>query len=220
MNHRLDRAVTFIIVAMIVATLLFIVVLVVGQWPQWWQWVIFERTPMTWLESVLLFATAIIAGACLVLAYIQKKPWYGWLLLVSGFFYLTLDERFALHERIRDKLLAPNDIKIPIFFWTHAGDFILLCFMVVGLLLLPRILRLFKPHNAAYRTFIVAVIVAAIAVVLDSIPVDTLSIHWQRVLQFVEEMLETTAMLAFLAAHLLICSHSLNGALNRTQQET
>ena len=32
---------------------------------------------------------------------------------VVGFLALALDERFALHERVRDGILAPRDVRLP-----------------------------------------------------------------------------------------------------------
>jgi len=186
--------------------LLFICILFVAQWPEWWKWIIFERTPMTWMESLLLYSCAIMALGCASLMYINQNSIKSkrWFFLGLVFFYLTLDERFAIHERIRDGFLAPNDINIPLFFWTSSGDYILLLLLALGLFTLPYMITLFKERKIALYCFIFSIVISSIAVVIDSIEVKELSIELQREEQFIEEILETVGMLFFLNSFYLM----------------
>lgn len=119
-----------------------VLVLVGAGWPRYWTYVAAEDTPMTWLQSVVLVLTA--AGWA-VAAYVHRlrdgRYAVPWLLLAVGFLGLGLDERFALHERIRDRILAPADIRIPFLPWVGAGDFVLLAVGAAGLALAPRVWR-------------------------------------------------------------------------------
>lgn len=158
---------------------------------------------MTWLQSMLLMASALVASLCLLLSYARDGCWREWLVLSTGFAYLALDERFAIHERIRDNILAPAEIRLPIFFWTKYGDFLLLCFMVIGLALLPRLIRVYRDEPRARQLFFAAVGIAALAVIMDSVDYDAYSLQIRRLEQFWEEVFEMTAMLGFLAANLI-----------------
>lgn len=190
-------------------SVLFVLFLVVAQLPSWWKWIIFERTPMTWFESLLLYTCALISFGCTTFSFLERenKRTTLWALLGFAFFYLMLDERFAIHERIRDNILAPHNIKLPIFFWTSAGDFILLLYLVAGILLLPKFLALFKVRKSAYRLFIIGLCVSIVAVLMDSFNVKKMSIEFQRLEQFIEEILETAGMLFFLNALFLVFTH-------------
>jgi len=196
----------------------FIGILFVAQYPAWWKWIIFERTPMTWIESVILYTCAIVALGCASLTFLKNepKPAKLWVIMGMAFFYLSLDERFAIHERIRDNMLAPNEIQLPVFFWTAYGDFILLILLVIGFIMLPWLLSLFKERRVAFYCFISAIFFSAIAVIMDSIEVKMMAIEIQRIEQFVEEILETVGMLLFLSAFFLMLMYHLTHLLNNS----
>ncbi|MDI6707437.1 MAG: hypothetical protein QME73_14475 [Bacillota bacterium] len=63
---------------------------------------------------------------------------------------------------------------------------------------------LFSGRKSAKICFLTGVLFSAIAVILDSFNVEGFSIHIQRIEQFVEEILETTGMVFFLNALLLV----------------
>ncbi|MCM1988990.1 hypothetical protein [Oceanirhabdus seepicola] len=204
--NKLKKLEKFIIILNIIISISFISLLVIGKWPNWWEYVILERSPMTWFESMLLWSCFMLCGGCLLFSILreEKSKSILWIILVLGFAFLTLDERFALHERIRDGFLAPKGIKIPLFFWTSAGDFILLVFMVIGLLMLPKILKLFRERKTALIFFIIGIFFAVTAILMDSLNVHEMSIEFLRVEQFIEEIFETTGMLFFLNSLFLL----------------
>ena len=192
-------------------SVLFVVFIVIVQWPNWWMWVVFELTPMTWLESTILYTCAMIAFGCFILSFLYKENNKAklWALLSFAFFYLSFDERFAIHERIRDKILAPNNIRIPFLFWIAPGDFILLIFLVIGIFIVPQVLGLFKVRKLAYYCFLIGVGLSAAVVIVDSIEVKQMSVEFQRLEQFVEEIVETIAMLLFMNSFFLMFTHAI-----------
>lgn len=209
----------FIIVSSLL-TFLFIAFLIIAKWPRWWEWIVFERTPMTWFESILLYTCSFLCFLCAILSNLKNDPkdikW--WLILGISFFYLTFDERFAIHERIRDNFLAVNDINLPFVSWVAPGDFILLVFMILGLAFLPWILKLFRKRKIALILFIIGIIISGIAVILDSFNIHKLSLESQRLEQTIEEIIETFGMLVFVNSLFLIFSNFLTDINNPLQQ--
>jgi len=211
-----------VLILLSVFPVLFVGVLFIAQYPEWWKWIIFERTPMTWMESVILYTCAIAALGCASLTWLKNEPKQSklWVVLGMAFFYLSLDERFAIHERIRDNMLAPNEVQLPIFFWTDYGDFILLIFLVIGFIVLPFMLALFKQRKAAFYCFISALFFSTIAVIMDSIEVKMMTMEIQRMAQFIEEILETVGMLLFLSTFFLMFVHHLAHLVNKLNSIT
>lgn len=175
-------------------------VLAAAAWPRWWSQIAPEQSAMTWLQSVVLAVAAVIAA---LLAAAEPRRARLWLVLAAGFAALTLDERFALHERLRDQVLAPQDIAVPFLPWVAPGDFILLAYGTVGLLLLPRILSLFTADRNATRILFLGVALAVLAVGVDSVDPATWSPGQERVQQSLEECVELTSDLSLLTALLL-----------------
>ncbi|XVX20889.1 hypothetical protein ACQP1U_03155 [Actinomycetota bacterium] len=174
--------------------------LAAAQWPGYWRWIAAEQTPMTWLQSVVLVLAGV--GAFLtahVLRLLGERPW-PWLVLGAGFTFLALDERFAIHERVRDGILAPRGVSIPFLPWVAPGDFLMMGVALVGLALLPGILRALAADRAARRALLVGVALAAVAVGMDSLDPSTMTQGQERLEQTLEECLECAAGLAFLCA--------------------
>jgi hypothetical protein len=153
---------------------------------------------MTWLQSVAL---ALAAGACALAAVLLGDRW--WLLLAAGLTELTLDERFAIHERLRDRVLAPHHISVPFLPWVAPGDFLLLIYAIAGLLLLPRSWHLFKRDPWSRRLLLLAAVLAAAAVGFDSINPADWTVVQERFEQSLEECAELATDLFVLAAIVL-----------------
>lgn len=173
------------------------------RWPAWWSWIAAEDTPMTWLQSVDLVLCA--AGSALVALLLRlqgqgparRRPWA---LLTAGFAALAFDERFSVHERVRDGVLAPRGVRIPFLPWIAPGDFLLVCVALVGLAVLPMVLRAVAGDHAARLVLFAGVGLALVAVGLDSVDPSTWSEHAERVQQTSEEVIEMASGLCFLAA--------------------
>jgi hypothetical protein len=199
-----------VIVALGVLWLVVPLLLAGARWPSWWSWIAPEQSPMTWLQSVvLMLAAAVSLLIAHVIAMAGEPPASGtstardrtaWWVLAAGFGALAVDERFALHERVRDGVLAPRDITVPFLPWVAAGDFLLLMAALVGLALLPMVWRALAVDAAARTALAVGVGLAALAVGMDSIDPATWTPRAERVQQTAEEVVEWAGGLALVAA--------------------
>lgn len=179
------------------------IMLAAARWPTWWAWIAPELTPMTWLQSTGLL---LAAAAALLLAHTlqlfgldERSDVVTWRLLAMGMAALAVDERFALHERLRDGVLAPSDVTVGFLPWVAPGDFLLLVIAVVGLALLPRFQRALDDDRGARRALLLAVVLSAIAVGMDSINPSSWTVAAERLEQTVEEVIELGGTLALLA---------------------
>jgi hypothetical protein len=182
--------------------------LAAARWPSYWEYIASEQTPMTWLQSVVLVVAACASG--LVASLVPPaspgtksgggRPWW---VLCAGFAALSIDERFALHERVRDGYLAPRDVSIPLLPWVAPGDFLMLLVGLAGLALLPFVWRAVRDDMWCRTALLVGVVLAAAAVGLDSVDPSTWSLEGERMQQSGEEVLELASGLALLGAVLL-----------------
>lgn len=203
-THRSpDQVLRYVYLVMPVTLALVVVLLFLGGWPRWWVYVAREWSPMTWMQSVLMVLTAFIAASVAAHAWLarrERREWLPFLLLTAGFGWLALDERFTIHERLRDNILAPRDIRIPFLPWMGAGDFLLPLYAVVGLVVLRLVLRALAGDRRARGLFIAGVAAAALVVAVDSFDPDRISLTVERYEQSAEEVVElTSATLFFLA---------------------
>jgi hypothetical protein len=174
---------------------------------------------MTWLQSVVLVLAA--AGSLLV-AYVLRRattaPALPWWLLAGGFSFLALDERFAVHERVRDGILAPRGITVPFLPWVAPGDFLLMGVAAAGLAVLPMVWRAMTPEPLARRALLVGVLLALVAVGIDSIDPSTWSVGGERLQQSFEEVIELGSGLALLTSVLCRLLGLLDGHLQPVHQ--
>lgn len=192
-----------LVVALLALAVLVPAVLAAAQYPRYWAWIAPELTPMTWVQTVCLMLAA--AASALVAVVGRLRGWsrgsrtVHWL-LAAGMVYLALDDRFAVHERIRDRILAPRDIRIPGLSWLAPGDFQMLLIAVAGLIFLPFVLRALRADKLALVLFCLGALTAAIAIGMDTIDPATMPMTVERLEQTLEECLELVADALFLAA--------------------
>lgn len=195
------RTRTLLLVTLAVTWLLVPGLLFVARYPRWWAWIAQEQVPMTWFQSVTLVVAGVLAALAWFVARLRDlRPRAGLALLAVGFCALAFDERFAIHERVRDGYLAPRDVRLPLLTWIAPGDFLLLLVGIVGLALLPVIVRSMREDPWAVGLLVVGVALACVTVGMDSIDPQTWSVAAERVQQTLEEVLELGAGLAFLGA--------------------
>ena len=188
------------------------VLLFLARYPRWWEWIAPEQTPMTWFQSVVLVVAAVISGlAWHVSRLMGRSPRAGFAVLAVGFAALAFDERFAIHERVRDRYLAPRDVRLPLLTWIGPGDFLLLLVALVGLALIPLVWRCLGRDRSARVLLVVGVALSATAVGLDSIDPATWSVEAERLQQSLEECIEFWAGLSFLGAVTLALLGLLHG---------
>jgi hypothetical protein len=203
-EQRLPRIQKSVLWASALFPAAFVTFLIMARWPEYWKWINYEDTPMTTLQVTVMYTTAMTAfiGGCF--AWLRDEAGHrNWWLLGGTFLYFAMDDRFAIHERIRDHLLAPHGIRVPFLPWIAPGDFILLAYALVGLALLPKFLRIALGNQAAAYRFWGAVSVAFLAVILDTIDLNRLPVEWQRLEQTVEEVLELIAQVLFFQSFFL-----------------
>lgn len=176
-----------------------VVVFIAGRWPEYWKWIASEDTPMTSLEVAIMYTTVLACWLAAAFHYLRGDASLvrRWMVLGAGFLWLTMDDRFAIHERLRDKILAPLDISIP-FLPMGPGDFIVPLYMVAGLALLPWLKPLFAGKRRAMLHFGLGVAVAAVAVLMDTADFRQFTVKELRLEQSIEECLELLAQILFL----------------------
>lgn len=211
MSTKLFEKIT--VIAVFLGTYSFVFLLFMAQYPEWWIWTVPEQTPLAWLQSMMLILIGITSFYNFI--HEKNKEKFKWFLIYSlAFFYLAFDERFALHERVRDAILIPMNFKIPFLPWVKTGDYILIIFMILGLILLKKFLKLYRENKLSLVFFIAGVIISAVAVMVDSVDLHNTSLMCQRVQQFSEEIIELTAMNCFFSAAFIIqCSFVKNEKL-------
>ena len=197
------RAPRLLLAGLLAVWLLAPAALAAARWPRWWTWIASEQTPMTWLQSVVLVlcaaAAVLVAHALRLTGGARRRTW---LLLAAGFGALAVDERFALHERVRDGVLAPRGVTVPLP-WVAPGDFLVLGIGVAGLLALPLVWRAVRDDPASRTALLLGVGLAVVAVGLDSVDPSTWTVQAERVQQSGEEVIELGSGLALLAAVVL-----------------
>jgi hypothetical protein len=209
-STRLQQLQRYLIVATIIFPALVVFLLIVVRWPSYWKWIATEDTPMTTLQVAVMYTIALFCWAIASLHHLRFNGGKSlrWLVLGGGFFWLALDDRFAIHERIRDKLLAPRHVSIP-FLPIAAGDVVLLLYMAVGFLLLKWLWPIFQENKAIKRRFLAGVAVAALTVTVDAYDVHRLDMSAERFEQTVEEIFELIAQILFLQGTILALFKSL-----------
>lgn len=197
------RARTRLVIALMLLAVLAPAALAAAQYPRYWEWIALELTPMTWLQTVLLMLAAATAAALAVAGVVREWPRshrLAYVVLALGFSYLALDDRFAIHERIRDRILAPRDIRIPGLDFLAPGDFQVLLMGVAGLLALPFVLRALRADRLALWLFVLGVLCSVTAIGMDAIDPATMPVDVERLEQTLEECVELLAGCLYAAA--------------------
>jgi hypothetical protein len=202
-GHSADRLVCLVSVLVPAVLVIATAALFVGGLPNWWKYLAPEQSPMTWVQSVMLVASCLLAGLVAAQEWLHGGPLrtlLPFLLLGAGFGWLALDERFAVHERLRDNVLAPRGIRVPLLPWVGAGDFLLLGYAVAGLLVLRLVVPALRNDRRARLLFLVGVAFAAAAVAADSVDPDRFSVPVERIEQTIEEIVELAGDTLFFLA--------------------
>lgn len=190
-----------VLFAFVVFWLVSTALLLVARRDSWWRYIALEQSPMTWLQSVVLVLTAAASLQIAVMVRRLRLPiCASWAVLSFGFAVLALDERFAIHERVRDRVLAPSGVRIPFLPWVGPGDFLMILLAVAGLAVLPLAWRGFRGDAWARTTLLVGIGLALVAVAMDSIDPESMGLALERVEQTAEEIVEFGSGLAFLAS--------------------
>jgi hypothetical protein len=178
----------------------FVLLCVAWGWPEWWQQINDEDAALSWFSSSQLLVSGL---ACLAVAFLReaegaKSPRrfdrLVWPLLACGFFFLSLDERFQIHESLRDGVFAPRGVGAGIP-GVRPGDIAIPLYAAGGLAMAARLWALLG--RQARLLFGLGVAAAACAVLIDAFSMVGGDKHLR---QFVEELFETAAQMSFLTA--------------------
>jgi len=187
-------------VALVAAAPFAALLLAAARWPTYWEWLAPEQTPMTFVQAALLLLAATCAALSAAHATLSRQDRGSvrrWSVLAIGFFALMFDERFALHERLRDGFLAGFGVGLP---WGAPGDYLLAILLVAGLLALPWLWPVLASDPLARRLFLAAVALAGIAVISDTFDVNRMTLAAERLQQSLEEVVEALACACFAAS--------------------
>ena len=181
-----------------------VVVSVLATWaaqPEWWTWIAPEASLAREINTALLLATSALAG---LLWWRSRADRTVMALLALGFFALAVDERVAIHERLRDRVLAPRDVTLPFIPWGEPGDIVLVVVAIIGLLGLRLVLPVFAADPRARMWFLAGVLLAVVAVALDTLPIESYELRYEIYFQSGEEAIELAAATCFLSAMLCL----------------
>jgi hypothetical protein len=178
---------------------------VVSQ-PKWWTWIAPEASLAREINTGMLLATSALA-LLIWRRRLPSKP-LPMLLVSVGFFLLAVDERVAVHERMRDRILAPRGVNLPFVPWAEPGDVVLVVVAIIGLALLRPVLRVVAVDRRALRWFGIGVVLAAVAVGLDTLPIETYQLRYEIYFQSGEEAIELIAAACFLSSMACLWEHT------------
>ncbi|MEL7450556.1 MAG: hypothetical protein AAFN78_15190 [Pseudomonadota bacterium] len=175
-----------------------------------------------WFSSLQLLVTAAIAWVMYGVRGAgdsRSRPRWIWAVLAVGFAVLALDERFDLHEALRDTVLRPLGV-FTNSAWIKPGDVALLLFVIAAIALSRWVLVELKPHRVAVGLYISGLVVALVAAVLDVVP-DAIIATWPAPGFWdytAEEVGEIWAEMLFLGAFLLVLDRRLADLVDATDR--
>lgn len=191
----------------VLANVGFISVCMAWGWPQWWININYEKSALTWFSSVQLVLSSLCALGCSALGRLPlnrieklKEQWRVWGLLSAGYLFLSLDEEFQFHERVREGFLKPHEIG------THLSgigpsDFLLILYALAGLIIAWRLYLYFAGDRSTQVWLVAGLGFAILAVAIDAIDWHGRSLAFLRAEQFTEELLETAGQMCLLSAY-------------------
>lgn len=209
MNKKINQLRYISTASFIVINILMILMFIFSKWPKYWEHINYEYSHLTWLSSVNL----ILTGLACILAFLMTElitPVRNLIhrfiigILGCGFLFLSLDEKFQIHEKLREKVFIPNEIGTNIS-GVGAGDFTHILFAIVGLGISFFIYKRIKISKLSLGLYSSAIIMALISVITDATaPVvrDDSELSQTELMQsinhqFTEELLETAAIICF-----------------------
>jgi hypothetical protein len=170
-------------------------------WPNWWLYINYEKSPLTWFSSVQLFTIGLTA-LCLSIVETNLVGIWLWRALCGVFLFFSFDERFQIHEMLREKVFKPSGIgtELP---GIGAGDFLFTVFAVIGVIFGFLLIRKLRPSRPVMILFVLAITISAVATMIDAQPIQVDDIPAARLEQFWEEILETLAQAFFLTSFVM-----------------
>ena len=172
-----------------------------------------------WFSSLQLLVIAAVAWVMYGVRGARDSkdgPRWIWAVLAAGFAVLALDERFDIHEALRDFVLQPLGV-LTNTAWIKPGDVGLLLFVIAAIALSRWVLMELKPRRVAVWLYVAGLAVALVAAVLDAVP-DAVLASWPAPGFWdytAEEVGEVWAEMLFLGAFLLALDRRLADLVHR-----
>lgn len=190
--ERIKTIENAIIIFLILFTIVFISILIYLAYPEYWLFINTENTPMTWYQSVLLFAISIFAFFNANLFFLKSEKVYVllWIIIGFAFLFFSLDEKFMFHEQIRNNILKPKNIRLNFLPWVGVGDFILMVYLLIALIALPFYIKTIKKFKKSLVFLLVGFLFCFFAILADSYDIEKMQNNTLRIEQFMEEISE------------------------------
>lgn len=211
-------AVLMVIVNLLLPLLVFVSARLAGERvaPRFWG----EEYAITWFSSIQLLLIGGVAYLNYEAAGVERalgserggRGRWIWAVFALGFVFLALDERFRIHENLRDTFIRPAGLFTD-FRYVSPGDVVLYAYLLVGLGFAWVLFRELRLYLRSLWYFGAALAVAATAVSIDSLPHEVTR-SWpvsQDGIQIYEELGEIWAQLLFLLAFLGVLRGRLRG---------
>lgn len=189
-------------------------------------WTLFwgERNAITWFSTVQLLLIGLVAYVNheasalmrrLEIAGSARHQWI-WLIFALGFVFLALDERFEIHETLREDVMQPAEMFVGIPY-LKPGDIGLFLYFVVGVGFAWFLFAELRRQPLSLVFFGAALLLALSFMIVDSLPKPVtrswpLGRFWTSVY---EEVAELWAQFLFLLSFLTV----LRGRLKQLTRE-
>jgi len=221
-SREIDRAQAGILWTVLAANLLFPLVLFLVALPEPWRAFEGERSPINWFSSVQCAVLGVWGLAVFLVTRQERavgsdpvfRAW-PWLVVSLGFFFLSFDEKFEIHEKTRELFLKPRGwfTEIPNL---KSGDVVLPFYALAGILLAYLLLKDLKRHRLSLLIFGAALGLIFVTAVQDSLQLRVFRIPWVRHTQIVaEETGEVWAQALFTVSLALLFFAKLRAFLGR-----
>lgn len=178
-------------------------------WTLFWD----EDSLITWFSSIQLLLVGLVAWLNNGLAGVARSLEAGssghshwiWLIFTAGFIFLALDERFEIHEALRDDVLKPASA-IPDLRYLNPGDIVLYLYFLIGVVCAWYLFQELRRYPRSLVFFGAALLIALSSIVIDGLPNAVLRSwplyhFWHSVF---EEVSEIWAQLLFLLAFVTV----------------
>ena len=214
-------------IALVAVNVAFPLAVLVSGLPEPWAAFQGEESAMNWFSSVQVAVLGTLAFAVYAASTIARRRGadtadrsWPWALVGVGFLFLSLDEQFQSHERIRDEILEPAGFLsgIP---GLNAADVVLPLYALAGLLVTA---LLFRDLRRQHRTGLV-LFGGGLALICFLVGQDSLSVQilergsTAKARTIIEEAGEAWAQMLFALALVRIALEKVDRALREAQRE-
>ncbi len=147
-----------------------------GSLRYYWYAIASENAATRWWTSVI----AVLGGVFLLMAAAiphrerpELREWAPWLVTGIGLIGIGLDERFQIHETIRNRIVQPAGVGDSLD-WLNPGDIIMFIYPVGGVAIWWLLFRSLGKDTLSRGILIALIPIGAVAIGLDILDIDSL----------------------------------------------